>query len=734
MIPVTQAYIDAITANSRELRSIIRRPSDNVQVRESDNLISWKLSSEGGLTRTVMRQLEAKWYNNPFQVGDWVYLIYGVADGGTFRAIRTDNFKIVELETDNATGITTAKLYDKMYDALQPYSIGSSLNYPITVKDLAQAIATEMGWTLGGSFANFPNSTVSISSNIFANQDLSYRDVLNKIAEASGSIFYFGNGNQVTSNNVLHLFTPSTSVYTLTTDTQNKLTLEEPYQELNSLVLSRQPQDDNIVQKDDTSIAQYGLHEYRIVNNEILDLNRQSYITPIWNRLKGLTYYPAEVQTVGFGIFEVGDRVTVTDTAGNTYEIVVMEVQLSMDGGFKEVLKSVIPDKTYTNYDYAGVIGENIKNTQIIVNKQQGEINLINQEISAMPNITIQASAPADPEVDDLWLNTTDNIIYIWDGNSWVATSMTPDDLSNYYTKAETDTNLNILQNSIESQVTQTNTNVTSLSNTVDTLSTTLTQTSTSLQAQIDNVGGTNLLKNSVGLKGSLYEWQVVDENGDPVDPNNTATISTDSTVVENSESHCGFLFAPEQYIIQTIQTIDNADHTLYFKFRKSAGCNLKVTIGQTEYIVAPDGYVDDEWVSHSITFTAPNTTTDIKIGIDNTVSTYAYVTDICCKIGTICNAWSQAPNESYGQNFRFDADGLTITDSNNSFKSVLDEEKLGIYDTGSNRTMALFSKDHGQITELEVNDSLTIKEYGSNTTAVVFTKTSDGIIVSVND
>lgn len=731
MKSVTQAYINAITADNRQLRTYLIRQGDQHRIWDTGDLISWKITEEGGFTRAVMKQAEVKWYGTHYQVGDQVRFAYGVVDepNETIRYINTCYFKVVEIDEDKATGITTAKMYDPMYDALQPYTIGSSLNYPINLKDFLLAICTELGWSLNNN--TFPNyNVVTINSDIFANQDVSYRDVLNQIAEAGISTMMFNR-----SDGKLVLKTPQrNSVFTTTLDTQNKLSIGEEYKEINSVVLSRQPQDDNIVKKDDASIAQYGVHEYRIVNNQILDTDRTTYINAIYNYLDGLSYYPVEVETIGLGIFEIGDRITVTDTSGSTYEAIVMEIQLSHDGGLKETLKSVIPDKTYTNYDYAGVIGENIKNTQIIVNKQQGEINLLNQEIQTIPKIQIQASAPADPEVDDLWLNTTDNVIYIWDGNSWVATSMTPDDLGNYYTKAETDTNLNILQNSIESQVTQTNTNVTNLGNTVTSLSTTLTQTSSNLQAQIDNVGGTNLLKNSVGLKGSLYEWQILDEQGDPVDPNNTATISTDSTVVENSESHCGFLFAPEQYIIQTIQTIDNADHTLYFKFRKSAGCNLKVTIGQTEYTVAPDGYVDDEWVSHSITFTAPNTTTDIKIGIDNTVSTYAYVTDICCKIGTICNAWSQAPNESYGQNFKFDADGLTITDSNNSFKSVLDEEKLGIYDTSSNRTMALFSKDHGQITELEVNDTLTIKEYGSNTTAVVFTKTSDGITVSVND
>ena len=477
------------------------------------------------------------------------------------------------------------------------------------------------------------------------------------------------------------------------------------------------------------------MHEYKIVNNEILDINRQSYITPIWNKFKGLSYYPGKVETVGIGIFEVGDRIKSTDTAGNEYEMLITDVQLAMEnGGMTETLISKIPDKTVTNYDYAGVIGKNIKNTQIIVNKQEGEISLLNQEIANINNIEISSTAPSNPEVNDLWLNTTDNVIYIWDGNNWVATSISSDDLSNYYTKSESDTNLNVLQNSIQSQVTQTNTTVAGLSSTVSNLSTTLTQTSTDLQAQINNTGGTNLLKNSVGLKGTLSEWQDLDNNGDPIDPNNTATITTASIVSENSESHCGFLFAPEQYITQTIQTIEDANHVLYFRFSKSAGCVLKVWISQEEYTVNPDNYTDDEWTYYTIPFIAPNTTTDIKIGIDNTVNTYAYVSDICCKIGTVCNAWTQAPNESYGQNFKFDADGLTITDTNNSFKSVLDEEKLGIYDTSTNRTMALFSKDVGQITELEVNDKLTIKEYGNNSTAVIFTKVSDGVIVSVND
>ena len=116
--------------------------------------------------------------------------------------------------------------------------------------------------------------------------------------------------------------------------------------------------------------------EFKITNNIISDSDREGWIIELAPALYGLGFYPFEADTIGLGYFEIGDRLIVKDPSGNPFEVVVMEHEIEVTQGITEFIKCEIPAGNSTNYDTAGIIGQKITNTEIKVDKQNGEIIL----------------------------------------------------------------------------------------------------------------------------------------------------------------------------------------------------------------------------------------------------------------------------------------------------------------------------------------------------------------------
>ena len=735
MITVSDGFKNAMKASARELKALLTDGVD--EITDVDDLQSIKIISEGNLCRTVMKEAQATFFGSHDYLDTYVNIGIGVKKvDTTYEYINYGAFRVVEQNYDKENESITIKAYDRMYEALQVFDITPT--YPITMAGLVTAICTELGWTLLSDV--FPNSTRTIESDLFTSQKMSYRDVLNQIAEASGSIIYFDKDDKLAFRQV-----SDTILETLTTDDVNSLKIESVYGELNSVVLSRQPQEDNIVQKDDESIVTYGLNEFKIINNSIVDDDRESWITAIYNTLHGIKYYPFEANTQGLGYFEVGDRIKVTDMNNNQFEVVIMSITLSMTGGLIETISAKVPEKSTTPYQYAGVIGQTIKKTEIRVNKVEGDITALTEEVANAMTLPKQPEPPESPEVDDMYLDTDDNVIYRWNGEEWLATGLTESDLENYYTKDETNAQIGIVADGINMSVEATHTLATSAQalaeenseDIVDIQSniTELQIDQDSLEVAIQGIGGTNLIKNSVGLKGSIEEWQEFDGEGNLIDTDNNGTILNTSDIVENSESGSAIRI-DEQFIVQTFSTISGGSYTFFCRFKKLGELVLQISGITGDIPITAGGYVDETWAVFKYSFTATSPSTTIKItNVESGTGSYAILTDTVCKLGEV-NGWIQAPNEVYGRNFRFDEDGFSVTSLTDTFKAVLDNTKLGIYDTssGSDKNMALFSKDSGLITKLVAQDELVVQRYENSTKAVRFIPTSTGLMIAVND
>ena len=134
-----------------------------------------------------------------------------------------------------------------------------------------------------------------------------------------------------------------------------------------------------------------GSKDIKLVNNELLDDDRQTLIQPLFDALikpANIKMDELEIKTEGHGIYEVGDNIT-CKVNGETYNLNVSETRLELAGGIKETLICRPPKFNATDRTTAGGIKQTIYNTELKTDRQQQEITAVvsKQEKSEQYNL-----------------------------------------------------------------------------------------------------------------------------------------------------------------------------------------------------------------------------------------------------------------------------------------------------------------------------------------------------------
>lgn len=364
MIAVSDDFKTAMKSPIKELQAYLG------DIKSEDDLISFKISCDSGLCKTAMRKLEAKYFGEHNLLGQWVHVGFGVKlFDGTFEYLDYGSFLVTEITTSKDIYTTSIVGYDKMINAMKEYT-KIAVDYPISLIDYTKKLCLACGLELeNSSFST--NNDWKITQELWENIDgITYRDILVQIAQVTATTC-------IISNDKVY-FKPLTNTgETLTYDNMFKLKLEPQYGEINSVILARTPQEDNIYMRDEESIKNNSLTEYKIENNEIIDKDRDNAMTPIYNALKGISYYPFETTTEGLGWYEIGDKFDIINDTGDVFNTALFNFNISVEGNIKETLKTTAESKTQTQYQYATTIAKRIKNAEIIVNKQDQYIQQI---------------------------------------------------------------------------------------------------------------------------------------------------------------------------------------------------------------------------------------------------------------------------------------------------------------------------------------------------------------------
>lgn len=387
MISVTTAFKNAMKAPVKVVKATVAVVG-GASYTSADNLVKLEKQASGYFfsvaTQSLTVTLLGTDYNLLGKEVDVTLSVLTDMTNMTWADSDQGHFKVYEQTTDLEKGMTTVRAYDAVGVIGQKGYQAGDFVFPMTVAELASRLAADNGmdYTAG----TLVNGSYQISEDLYQNiNSITHRDILAEIAGATATL---ASVHGATSE-LTFVAPPQTASETLTYANLKKVKYEPKYGVINAVVLARTPQEDNIAVRDETSISENGLTEVKLANNEILDDDRESLAQPILDAVDGFYFYPFEATTEGHGWYEVGDRVAITDGT-NTWEVVITDIKLTIDGSLKEVIKGIAPDESTTNYALAGGITKTVYNTEIKVDKQGQEITSVVSRQDSFENQTLE--------------------------------------------------------------------------------------------------------------------------------------------------------------------------------------------------------------------------------------------------------------------------------------------------------------------------------------------------------
>ena len=299
-------------------------------------------------------------------------------------------------EYDDDANTLNLECYDQMLLSMIPYDLSldfTNEDAPITVKGLLDAICTRLGWTAG--YTTFTNSDVVIDGEKF-NSTYTFRDVLDQIAQVAAGVIAF-------KDDVLCVLYPTDTGEIVNASNLRTLQIGEKYGPVNSVVLARTPQEDNIYAMDADSVAQNGLTEIKIENNQIMDSHREDFIGAILERVNGLKFWLYELQSFGIGYLDLCDMFTLETMDGVQHQTILLVDEMQITQGLAENCSLEAPEATETDYKAASTTDKVLNQTILKVDKQAQQITaLVSNAKDIGDKVTKMAEVMMDADSVDI--------------------------------------------------------------------------------------------------------------------------------------------------------------------------------------------------------------------------------------------------------------------------------------------------------------------------------------------
>lgn len=358
---------------------------------------------DGALYRSVMRCLEVK------LKGDWTakakkgllldnLKIKATHPEGDSVTIGYGGFYIAEApEYDAAQNLTSVIAYDELYQSMRPYT-ASLWQSGITIKNYLIAILNKLGINYdANSFNLMANADKVITSEKYLDIEndsteaaYTYRDILDEIAKASGVTFVFKNslGGDPFK---LYAIKPTESGYVIDESNLRSVTIGAKYGPVKGVVLSREPQEDNVYYPSNLSDSQTAvkISNVELIEDSSNDEYRKQFAKGIYDNVTGTEYYLYDLDSFGIGFLNFGDIFTlkVCERTGGMigdekeYKTIFMRTDMTVSQGVKEKSKLEAPQATSTDYSAAESASDKLlKKTMIKVDKQEQRITALVKE------------------------------------------------------------------------------------------------------------------------------------------------------------------------------------------------------------------------------------------------------------------------------------------------------------------------------------------------------------------
>lgn len=365
-----EKFKESINANGKEITSSFDLLGVNYT---SDNIVKINpyFDNANGLLGTSMKCLEMEMQGlMPVAIDTKITnLKFGVKSSEDYDYITFGTYIVNKYEWDIESGSTTLLCYDKMIESMIPYDlIIDYSNGDITILILLQKICERLGWILGTN--EFTNSNVVIDEEKY-DSSYTFRGVLEEIGQVAGGKIAFKD------DDILYVLYPTETNEIIDESNLKTLTIGKKYGPINSLVIARTPQEDNIYRQDELMIQQDGIVEIKIENNQLMDSHREDFIDNLFDRLKGLSFYTYELESYGIGYLELYDLFTMKTHDDKKYSCLFLYDNLEITQGLSENSKAELPGETETDYKVASKSDRVLNKTILQVDKQDQEIRAL---------------------------------------------------------------------------------------------------------------------------------------------------------------------------------------------------------------------------------------------------------------------------------------------------------------------------------------------------------------------
>lgn len=385
----TAEFKQELIKMGKQIDSIITYTDGNNQtVTLHDELFKVTPLFEANLMKSVMKQLEVE-SSVAIPYGTIINYQLGIKVGNNFEYLDYGNYVVFSNDKQEDTNTYKITCYDKMIYSMKPYDKITG-NYPMTIKSYLGLLATKIGLTLKDT--NFHNYSLEIQTDLYEDLEYTYRDVLDEIAQATGSIIIINASDQ------LEVIYPTNSGDTINEEyfKDVNVNFKEKYGPINSIVLSRAGESDNVYIQDADSIRANGLCEVKIVDNQIMNFNdRSDYLQGLLDALGGVEYYINDFESIGVLYYDVGDYYNVT-IGNNTYKCLMLNREINVTSGIEEIIHTDMPEQGETDYTKADKTDRKINRTNLIVDKQNQVIDGIITEVDEQNDKIAEIKATTD--------------------------------------------------------------------------------------------------------------------------------------------------------------------------------------------------------------------------------------------------------------------------------------------------------------------------------------------------
>jgi hypothetical protein len=337
-------------------------------------------SYQGALLKSVMKELNID-SNVDIPLNSVLNYKFGVKVNGEYEYLDFGNYVVYKVEKQEDTRSYNITCYDKMLYSMKEYE-DLGITYPITIRDYIKAICDHLGLDFASYNDNFANANKKIPNELYLGLGYTFRDVFDELSQVTASTICLNNNDEVEVRYINETNDVIDEEYLKDVN----VNFGEKYGKVNSIVLSRSGESDNVYLQDEESVKENGLCELKIIDNQIMNFNNRSeYLPQILNKLNGLEYYLNDFTSTGITYYDLCDRYSVK-IGDKTYSCVMFNDEINVTQGLEEIVYTEMPKETQTDYTKADKTDRKINQTQILVDKQNNKIELLSSQVVPVSN------------------------------------------------------------------------------------------------------------------------------------------------------------------------------------------------------------------------------------------------------------------------------------------------------------------------------------------------------------